>query len=109
MGMEPHPRNFLSTMTHAFVDQWITPVFIEDIAEVLAHLGLAKLSGIYHLATSTVYSRYELACMVSGSEVIPTNLRDVKTLETRPQYNTLDSSKIRSELGIRFREIAEVL
>lgn len=124
MSLESHPKNIISQAVrvlksekkiHAFVDQWITPVFLEDIAEVLAHPEMSQLSGVYHLATKTVYSRYELARLIKnqldlkeGYEVIPSKMAEFKTLERRPMYNTLNSDKICSAIGIRFREISEI-
>ena len=120
MGLTLHSRNILTQTTEAlrrhetikaFTDQWITPIFIEDIAAVIAHSKFSGLSGTYHLATETVFTRYELACRLrnqieSDSRIEKNTLNDMKTLETRPHDCTLDSKKIQAALGFRFREIA---
>jgi dTDP-4-dehydrorhamnose reductase len=109
MGMASHPRNILSQITtnsRAFTDQWMTPVFIEDIARVIAHPKLEGLSGKYHLATKTPYTRYDLAMLMGNpSKIIPATMDDLTTLEKRPRFNTLNSEKICLALDFEFTEI----
>lgn len=121
MSMNFHPKNILTQITlplrtgkdiNAFEDQWITPVFIEDIAQILCHQKLENLSGTYHLATKTSYTRYELAHLIKGrlglkneSKIFPSSLKDFQTTEKRPCFNTLDSTKISSALDFVFTEI----
>lgn len=123
ISMYTHPRNILSQIAHdlrekksvtAFQDQWITPVFLEDIARILSHDKLDTLSGIYHLATTIPYTRYELATKVKQmlqlgepSVVEASSMATFKSLEERPRFNTLSSEKICSELGFKFTEISE--
>ncbi len=125
MSRTPHPKSILQAIIRPltqnqdirpFHDQWMTPVFVEDIAEVLAHPKLTNLSGTFHLATKRVFTRNELTRLIrdqylpqSRSQITPMSLTEIPTLEKRPHYNTLDASKIAEALDFRFREIEEEL
>lgn len=123
MSMTSHPKNILSQVTiplrdgrsiQAFGDQWITPVFLEDVVKILGHKNLDSLSGTYHLSTRAPYSRFSLACFIkerldihNASQIISSSIKDLLTVEKRPQFNTLDSQKISSALNFDFTEIID--
>lgn len=125
MSLSPHPKSILHAIIRPLVDgknirpfhdQWMTPVFAEDVAQVLSHPKLSELSGTYHLATRQVFTRSELTQIIrdqyfpnSPSEISPISLTEIQTREKRPHYNTLDSSKISHALGFQFREITDEL
>lgn len=124
MAKSPHPRNILTPLLRdlsagrevsCFTDQFINPVFIEDVATVVDHAIARGLSGAYHLGTRRVFSRYELAQFIAdkmGWEkklVRPTRLAHAAFSEPRPHHNTLNCAKIEEALGFRFGEIEESL
>lgn len=124
MSKTKHPKNILFQVydalknqkdIHAFCDQWITPVFNEDIARIIAHPNLDRCNGIYHLATKKVYSRYELALFLNehlklnvDDKIHQSSLSEFKSIEVRPHFNTLNASKLEKELSFNFTEIENV-
>lgn len=121
MSLQPNGRNILSQVISAlekeevvrpFHDQFITPVFIEDVAKVTEQAILAGLSGIYHVAAEERVSRLELAqkiCDRMGKprELIrPISMADIDFGEPRGRIYTINSEKIRHDLGFEFRDSA---
>jgi len=124
MSKAAHQRNILFPILESlakgkevrcFVDQWITPVFVEDVANAINLCLKNRASGIYHLATNTVFSRYEIARLLAShfawkeDLIRPIRLRDLEFPEVRSHYNTISSEKMQRELGFRFTEIEESL
>lgn len=125
VSLNAHPKNMLFQIVqdlktkeslHAVDDQWFTPVFIEDIAKILAHDKLSSISGVFHLAAKTVHTRYDLALqarellgLVGECDVKPISKSMLKTLEERPRYNTLSGNKISDKLDFKFLEVENSL
>lgn len=121
-SLRPHVRNPLTQIVRqieagncrAVTDQWVTPVFLEDLTECLMAACHSRLRGFYHLACERVFSRYEIACWVAerlgfAKEIVrPGRLEELKLLEARPHLSTLNSERIRQELPIRFRDVYDV-
>lgn len=124
MSKTAHPRNILKPMIDAFrsskpmgcfEDQWLNPVFVEDIAKVLSSEGFGALNGVYHLGTRRIFTRYELGHFLANSLgfdptlIKPTRMSEMQFSELRPTHNTLDCRKIEESLPFRFTEIEDVL
>lgn len=124
MAMDPHPRSILTPIVkagrgqgayRAFRDQFITPVFVEDVARAVAVLLRARGAGTYHLAGEERFSRLELARLVCrelglhSANIEEAEMASVRFSEPRGPCNTLSSEKIRREYGVRFTPLAEGL
>lgn len=101
-----------------FVDQIITPTFIDDIALALKVILVKKPRGIYHLVGSTSLSPYQLALKIAGIFNFDRKLVKKGSLEEylrsnpnfRPyQKNLALSNKKIKKLGIKTREIEKAL
>lgn len=123
MSLTSHPKNILwpiiknlseNKCTGCFHDQWINPVFVEDIATALKLCMKKGISGIYHLGTRKMMSRYQIGQLLAdlldcNPELIqPTSRHEVFFSEPRPSHHTLDCRKIESTLNFQFKEIFEV-
>jgi dTDP-4-dehydrorhamnose reductase len=119
MSLQPGKRNILWQVIESlekneavkpFHDQFITPVFIEDVAEVAVRAIRAGLNGTFHLAASERMSRLELArriCdrMGKSRELIqPVSMADFDFGEPRGRIYTINSEKIRRALNFEFRK-----
>lgn len=124
MAADLHPRNILTPIVRAgrgdgtyraFTDQWITPVFCEDVARYVTAALRAGLEGTYHLAGVDRLSRLELArraCEALGldaSRIGEARLADLALAEPRGSYNTLSAERIRHATGIAPTPLAEGL
>jgi dTDP-4-dehydrorhamnose reductase len=124
MSRTSHPKNILLPVIRGlttgsplkcFEDQWLNPVFVEDIAEVLKRAIQKDLKGVYHLGTRRIFTRLELANFLAESlkqdraGIFPVRMADMKFSEPRPTHNSLDCQKVEKELGFRFKEIEEVI
>jgi dTDP-4-dehydrorhamnose reductase len=115
MSRTAHPKNILFPVLRELAagkkiacleDQWINPVFVEDIAEVLMQ---KDINGIFHLGTKRIFTRVELGRFLAQSLrynsdlVIPEKMKAFS--ETRPSRNLLNCEKI----AFAFCEIEEAL
>lgn len=124
MAKYAHPRNILypvvrdlrmSKPIQCLTDQWLNPVFVEDIAAVLKLAFVAGLTGVFHLGTRRIFTRIELAQVLAqafacdANLIRPIRMADVAVSETRPTHNLLDCRKIEGALDFRFCEIEDAL
>lgn len=124
MSKTNHPKNILLPIVRSladgkpincFVDQWINPVFIEDIAKIIALAIQQKLNGAFHLGTRQAFTRFELGKLLANSFgfdsslVQPIKIKDILLSEERPNYNLLNCEKIEKRLNFRFLEIEDSL
>lgn len=127
LSITSHPRNAITDIAEKLKkgqllqlpeDRRITPVFIEDIGPALAQLMVQNRTGIFHFATIQDYSWVELAQNVAdvfcldSSLISPITVEEMSTshgVEKRGHYATLDSNRVRSQLGISFRELSDGL
>jgi dTDP-4-dehydrorhamnose reductase len=125
MSMTSHSKNILlpvlqclraSKPIRCFEDQWMNPVFVEDIAKVVMAASVQHLSGTFHLGTRKVFTRAELGRFLAKALGFdPTliqsiKMSDIEFSEPRPTHNTLDCSKIEKALeDFRFTEIESAL
>mgnify|MGYP001059733179 CR=1 FL=1 len=105
-----------NSLAPMFVDQIVTPTFVDDIAFALTSLINRTGQGIYHLVGSTALSPYELAIQIA--EVFGFDKGRVKkgTLEEyakktgRPrQKNLFLSNKKILQLGVEMKTLKEAL
>jgi dTDP-4-dehydrorhamnose reductase len=124
MSKKFHTKNILSPIVDSlknnrpirlFEDQWLNPVFTEDIALVVKRAMETDLRGIFHLGTRQVFSRAGLGrCMARhlGFDIQlihSSSMRDIVTSEPRPNHNTLNCEKLEKALGFQFTEVVEGL
>lgn len=124
MSKTSHAKNILfpilknlsaNKTTHAFEDQWLNPVFIEDISEVIKRSRDSQLNGIFHLGTRQIFTRYELGQFLASSLgydpnlIQPIKMQNMTFSEPRPSHNTLNCKKIENALDFKFTEIADAL
>ncbi len=124
MSKDAHPKNILlpllqsiseSRPIYCFEDQWLNPVFVEDIAEVLKLAFQKKLRGTFHLGTERIFSRAELGRFLAVSLgcdpklIQSSRMSDMNFSETRPRYNTLNCDKVKTQLCFRFHEVEDAI
>lgn len=122
MSKIAHPKNILlptlknlanSTPIRLFEDQWLNPIFVEDIAAVIEKSIQANLKGEFHLGTKTVYTRAELGRTIAqylnmNQELIHSSLmKEVSFSEPRPHHNVLNCERIEKALNFEFTEIKD--
>lgn len=124
MSRTNHPKNILyliiknlreGKISNCFEDQFLNPIFVEDIAKIIKSSVSKNISGIFHLGTKKLFSRYELGLFLAKALeydahlIKPTSMKDLVFSENRPSNNMLDSSVIERTLDFKFCEIEEVL
>jgi dTDP-4-dehydrorhamnose reductase len=100
-----------------FVDQRITPTFIDDLAQALDVFIQKKPTGIYHLVGSTILSPYGLTGVIAevfgfDKKIIKQgSLAKFQKTASRPRgFNMgLSNQKVQKELGIKMKTIKEAL
>lgn len=100
-----------------FNDQYLTPTFIDEAAEVIKKLGEQKLQGIFHCASSDITTPYDFATLLlkrargATGVVKPSSILDFRKQfpgrAPRPQYGGLDSRYTQEKLGINFMKWEE--
>lgn len=87
-----------------FEDQFVSPSFADNVAEMLAELGPRKLQGIFHVCGAEVVNRVEFGralCREFGldpSVIVPTRLADLNLASPRPLRSGLLTGKIAAAL-----------
>jgi dTDP-4-dehydrorhamnose reductase len=122
MSKTNHPKNILypiiknlkeNKISNCFQDQFLNPVFVEDIAKVITNSINEKISGIFHLGTKTLFNRYELGLFLAKNLnydvqlIKPTSMKDITFSEIRPNNNMLNCSLIEKTLRFDFCEIED--
>jgi dTDP-4-dehydrorhamnose reductase len=88
-------------------DQRITPLFLDDAAEALWRLIVARYAGVIHVAASDSTTPYELAMALADRVGLPTDLVVPDTFERfsatrpalRPQHSWLDVTQFTELFG----------
>lgn len=100
-------------VSNCFKDQFLNPVFVEDIANVLTKAIRAELVGLFHLGTKKLLTRYELGILLANlfnydeKLIKSTSMSDMTFSEPRPTNNMLNCEKIEKVLEFKFCEIQE--
>jgi len=85
-------------------DQYTSSIFVPNLSSMIIELIEKQLNGIFHLASSNQSSRYDIGKMVAKKMNLDENLikpilmSDLPWKAPRPQYSTLDVSKVKSIL-----------
>lgn len=121
MSMNLHPRNILTPIILAlqnsreiklFRNQFISPIFIEDIALAVGLAIAKKLSGIYHLSNNERYSRIDLAHNVAkylgtkGHFFQEVDVEDFPFSEKRGHFFTIKSDAFQRATGFTFTPLS---
>jgi dTDP-4-dehydrorhamnose reductase len=93
------------------VDQFVTPTWLDDVADGLAALATGTGVGIYHLAGATVLSPFEAALIVARTFGLDEGLVRPSTSAAitqagrapRPRGTALLSARLEREFGPTFR------
>jgi dTDP-4-dehydrorhamnose reductase len=116
MSMNLHPRSILTPLVlaaregipyRAFRDQFITPVFAEDVCRAVKSAFRAGAQGTFHLAGEERFSRAEMArevCAQLGTNaavITEISVRDAPVSEPRGPFHTLSAAKAQREFGFR--------
>lgn len=124
MSKTLHARNILTPIlrslqagqtVNCFVDQWINPVFVEDVAAVLKIAQARSLRGQFHLGTRGVYTRADLgrhlamALNLDPNLIVPIRMAEVPVSEPRPSHNLLACGKIESAADFCFTELEDAM
>ncbi len=95
-------------VVQAAADQKIAPTLVTDLVQVVAMLQMNNVTGVIHVSSSEVWSRYELAlAMAAQMKVDPAmvkkiSLDDLKEPYARPKDPSMDTSKLKSVIGYDF-------
>lgn len=102
-----------------FVDEWRTPLFVDDAAGALVELAHGSARGVLHVAGPERITRHELGTSLAiASGMPPAEVRrriaavkraDVGMEATRPADVCLDSTKARTEHGLVLPGASQVL
>jgi len=97
------------------VDQWATPSYAPKVAEHMFDLLRNDESGIFHIATSSGLTRYEMGkrvCEAFGLDeerLEPTTLGDTGLGASLPRRLCLSTTKIEAKLGVSMNSFESCL
>ncbi|HEX8438941.1 SDR family oxidoreductase [Archangium sp.] len=98
-----------------FEDQIVSPSYAENVAAMVAELGVRRLGGVWHTCGAEVLSRVEFGravCAVFGFDaglIVPVKLAELKLPAPRPLRSGLRVDKARGELRARPMGLTESL
>lgn len=99
----------------AAVDQFVSPTFNANLADMLLELAERGLGGVWHIAGATRTSRHQFAVEVAkafgldASLVKPATAAELRWVARRPRDSSLDVSKALSSLNTRPMTLGEAL
>jgi dTDP-4-dehydrorhamnose reductase len=109
--------------TPGFVDAWISPLLVNDLAERILQIAARPLAGVYHVAGGACVSKYEFgrrlarAFDLDEELVQPAQVAAAGLIGPRPRNLCLDGSRLAAEAGLpgpgleesldRFRRLRE--
>jgi dTDP-4-dehydrorhamnose reductase len=102
-----HEQDALEVRFPFFTDELRCPTHVADLADALLELARLDVTGPLHVAAEEAVSRCELARLIAKRDVPCTST--VEAGLTRPLDCTLDSSRARSLLATRLRDVHEGL
>ncbi len=106
-GSEPGPQERLAREnTRFFVDEFRSPVHVEDLADAVLELVELDHAGPLHLGGADDISRFDFAVLLGAD---PARLEAAHTTPERAPDITLDSSRAAALLSTRLRGVREVL
>lgn len=123
-GWEKQGKNFVMRTINnlknnkamkVFVDQISTPTYANNLVEILNKLILENKRGLYHLAGSTIISRFNFAEKIAEvfnlnkNLLIPVQSIDFKQKAPRPLNSALSSNKVEKEINVKTISVEEGL
>jgi dTDP-4-dehydrorhamnose reductase len=102
-----HEQDALEARFPFFTDELRCPTHVADLADALLELAPFEVKGPLHVAAEEAVSRCELARLIARRGVPCTSTTEAGV--TRPLDCTLDSSRARSLLTTRLRDVHQVL
>jgi dTDP-4-dehydrorhamnose reductase len=112
-----------SKSVSGFVDSWIAPLLVNDLADLILEIAAAELSGVYHAVGNECLSKYEFGRRLAvefgfdEARVRPTPTDEAGLDAPRPRNLCLDNSKLERDSGlhlpgaseglVRFRQLKE--
>jgi dTDP-4-dehydrorhamnose reductase len=91
----------------AYVDEWRTPVHVDDVARAAWELGVSDAADVFHLGGPERLSRLELARrLVAIHRFDPALVKEAKRPEDRPRDTSLDSTRLLALLEWTPRKVA---
>ncbi|MCK4265919.1 MAG: dTDP-4-dehydrorhamnose reductase [Thermoplasmata archaeon] len=98
-----------------FTDQYITPTFALNAAELLIKMIEKGLKGLYHMGGGECINRYKAGLKIANSFDLdkdllqPTTLDQFEGLAKRPRNSCLNSKKLEKELNIKMMNLDDGL
>ncbi len=95
-------------------DQIFTPIYDEDLANVIDIAATKKMTGLYNLSGNERLSRYEILRKIikifnSKTEITKCSLDDFKLPEKRPKDVSLSNKLLKNRLNYKFKNINFVI
>jgi len=94
-----------------FTDEYRTPVCVPDLARALVRLAEAAATGTFHCGGGERVSRYDFglkicrAAGVDSSRIMATRIEEAQCVPPRAPDVSLDSSKLKSALGVSLLDV----
>ncbi len=88
-----------------FVDTFFSPLYVEDLSEILLDMLARKLKGIYHVVSSEHLSKYDFGVRIAekfgfNPELIePINMSEIKRNAPRSLDLSMKPDKLQNDLG----------
>lgn len=121
-GWDIGSKNFIMQLINAFkncmalrvpIDQYGTPILVDNLVDVLVELIERDKRGIYNLAEPDYVSRYEFAVRaaeilnLNKSLIVPTDTKTLDQRAARPLRGGLTIDKIKREINTKLLGIDE--
>jgi len=119
-----HKQNFATWLisnlkegreVRVLIDQYVSPTFNTNLAEMLLDIAERKITGIFHTAGADRVSRYEFAIKLSQvfnldkNLIKPIKIDEMQWKAKRPRDSSLDVSKAKALLNTKPRGLNQAL
>lgn len=100
------------------VDQYLTPIFIDDIIESIKVLITQEKQGLYHLGSDSlsfvalgekIAQVFEIDKPVLNKVTLAEFMKQNNKQAKQPAYNCLSSQKLSTQTGVKIRSVEEAL
>ena len=88
-----------------FTDTYFSPLYVEDLAEILLEMITAEMKGLYHVVSPQHLSKYDFGVLIARTFgfdpglIEPVSMHDVKRGAERSMNLVLRSEKLQAALG----------
>lgn len=95
-------------------DQFMTPTYTKDVAEMLPKIIFSDKYGLYHLSNEGQCRWYDFAVeifkqMKTTVKVIPVSSKEFPTIAKRPKYSVLENRQLKEEFNLTMPHWKEAL